>query len=363
VWSDGTPVKHGLTRQAWARLPGRVERESIQLLFHVTHSVARNMFPFRQRPNRILKGVLVVCTLTILRNSNVFEELRFLKETRELSSFTSGNFARYGNLKSCTESNSERNVSIEKILNRGCVKAEFVRDIATMITDLYSAGNVRIFPRNGFLLGVIRHGGFLPNEGLDADLGVMYNDIVHVPNDFSVSSNAYSYSITKKKPGKWATFDGRDPWTSKEYQTESISIVRSDGKSFSASCFYPYGPYSSKMVFYPRYAVAGYNLDGALKEAKTWRSKGSSVRVLGRGNEDLDFSHGRVNLGNTFKSAWFSRLVPKPFYNTTILVPAGFEGVLKGCYGNTWRSVEKRISWESLPFRVDCHLEPLAVCQ
>jgi len=331
----------------------------------VTHSAARNMFPFRQRPNRILKAVLVVCALTILQNSNVFEEWRLLEGTIELSSFSlraiSPGAAK--KFKSCTESSSERDAAIKKILNKACVKADFVKDVATMIADVYSAGNVRIFPRNGFLLGVIRHGGFLPNEGLDADLGVMYDDIAHMSNHFSISSNVYSYSITKKKPGKWATFDGRDPWTSKEYQTESISIVRSDGKSFSAFCFYPYGPHSSKMVFYPRYAVAGYNLNGALKEAKTSRSKGSSVRVLGRGNEDLDFSDGKVNLGNTFKSAWFSRLVPKPFYNTTILVPRGFEGVLKGCYGDTWRSVEKRTNWESLPFRIDCHLEPLPTCQ
>ena len=313
------------------------------------------MATFRQKSiDRVSKIVVVVCALTILRYLNVIKELSFLHG--------SDAFVRHSDRKSCAALR-ERNVSIEKILNKGCVRAEFVKDVSVMIADLYREGNVRVFPRNGFLLGIIRHGGFLPNEGIDADLGVMYDDIVHMPTHFSISANVYSYSITKKKAGKWATFDGRDPWTSKEYQTESISIVRNDGKSFSAFCFYPYGPRSSKMVFYPRYAVAGYNLDGALREAKTWSSKGSSVRVLGRGNEGADFSEGKVNLGNTFKSAWFSHLVPKTFYDTSILVPGGFEGILQGCYGNTWRSVEKRTNWESLPIHIDCHLEPLGMCE
>ena len=34
--------------------------------------------------------------------------------------------------------------------------------------DAANRNNIKVFPRNGFLLGVVRHGGFLPNEEIDA---------------------------------------------------------------------------------------------------------------------------------------------------------------------------------------------------
>lgn len=44
--------------------------------------------------------------------------------------------------------------------------------------DSAAAVDIRVFPRNGLLLGIVRHHGFLPFENpVDLDLGVMYSDL------------------------------------------------------------------------------------------------------------------------------------------------------------------------------------------
>ena len=47
-------------------------------------------------------------------------------------------------------------------------KSEQVRSLVQFI-DAANRNNIKVFPRNGFLLGVVRHGGFLPNEKIDDD--------------------------------------------------------------------------------------------------------------------------------------------------------------------------------------------------
>lgn len=242
---------------------------------------------FRQIVDRISKIVVVVCALTILWYSNMIKELIFLH--------SSDAFVQHSDRKSCAELR-ERNASIEKILNKGCVRAEFVKNVSGMIADLYREGNVRVLPGNGFLLGIIRHGGFLPNEGIDADLGAMYDNIVHMQTQLSISTNMYSYSITMKKQGNGQyLMDTIHGHRRNSRWNESPSFEMMENHSVhSASTHTVHG---HQRWLYPRYAVAGYNLDGALREAKTWSSKGSSIRVLGRGSEGTDFSKGKVNLG------------------------------------------------------------------
>lgn len=44
-----------------------------------------------------------------------------------------------------------------------------------------AAADIRVFPRNGLLLGIVRHHGFLPFENpVDVDLGVMYSDLANI---------------------------------------------------------------------------------------------------------------------------------------------------------------------------------------
>ena len=92
-------------------------------------------------------------------------------------------------------------------------------------------------PGNGFLLGIVRHGGFLPNEGIDANIGIMYEDLSGKALNFVVQGVTHTYTVTKKPPGKWATFNGTDPWSKQTYDVESVTIQRTDGTSFQTYCF------------------------------------------------------------------------------------------------------------------------------
>ena len=266
------------------------------------------------------------------------------------------------NLPPCTDSHKfEPFVKV-----KGCVKKADVASTTEMITDMNLKGGIRVFPRNGFLLGIVRHGGFLPNEGIDADLGIMCEDISVKTSKFVVQGIVHTYTVTKNPPGKWATFNGSDPWSKRKYDVESITILRTDGTSFSAYCFYPYGPDESfAQVFYPYYTVAGYNHEGSMKEERTWKQRGSSLTVLGRGNEEKSIGEyaGLLNLGNIFDKQVFENLERLKFYDTSIFVPAGYEDILQGFYGTTWREMEKRKDWESLRVEnVECLLQPLPIC-
>ena len=50
-------------------------------------------------------------------------------------------------------------------------------DHIARISEIAYENGTPIFPRNGFLLGVVRHNGFLPNEGVDADLACFEEDV------------------------------------------------------------------------------------------------------------------------------------------------------------------------------------------
>ncbi|MFB1020310.1 MAG: hypothetical protein QMC37_08740 [Flavobacteriales bacterium] len=102
-----------------------------------------------------------------------------------------------------------------------------------------------------------------------------------------------------------------------------------------------------------------------MKEARAWKQKGASLTVLGSGNEEKSFEEyaGLLSIGHIFDKHLFESLERTKFYDTSILVPAGYEDILTGFYGADWRKIEKRKNWESLRVEnVECLLEPLAVC-
>lgn len=325
----------------------------------VDRAAMRRALPY----GALRKAVLLFSALTtaVACSSLLFDRTRVTKGGRLLVDTF---FARRDveeNLKPCREM-TDQSDSIQKIVVDKCVRSKDIDDVVAVVAVMNAHG-VRVFPRNGFLLGVTRHGGYLPNESVDADLGVIYGDVLRKPRVFDVKDERHTYKVTRRPRGRWATFDGLDPWTKQEYAAESIVISRDDRVSFSAFCFYAYGPAKKKKLFYPRYAVDGYNLEGALKEAERWRSEGSSIRVLGNGEEEETISRSSSsNIGNVFDSTWFRSLIPVPFYHTSILVPVGFREILTSFYGRNWRVMEKRRAWESTTTDLRCKFDALPVC-
>ena len=331
---------------------------------HSDERVGRAACMRRALPHGALrKAVLLFSALAMAMacGSLLFDRARVTKGGRLLVEKTF--FARRDaeeNLKPCREM-TDQSDSIQKIVVDKCVRSKDIDDVVAVVAVLNAHG-VHVFPRNGFLLGVTRHGGYLPNESIDADLGVIYEDVLRKPRVFDVKDERHKYKVTRRPRGRWATFDGLDPWTKQEYAAESIVISRDDRVSFSAFCFYAYGPGKKKKLFYPRYAVDGYNLEGALKEAERWRSEGSSIRVLGNGEEEETIRGSSSNIGNVFDSAWFRSFVPVPFYHSSILVPVGFREILTSFYGRNWRAMEKRRAWESTTTDLRCKFDALPVC-
>jgi hypothetical protein len=82
-----------------------------------------------------------------------------------------------------------------------------------------------------------------------------------------------------------------------------------------------------------------------MKEARTWKPKGASLTVLGRGNEEKSFEEhaGLLNLGNIFSKHFFESLERAKLYDTSILIPAGYETYLQVFTDQTGEiKIEKR---------------------
>ena len=268
------------------------------------------------------------------------------------------------------------NVAIDwiPIFKTTCAEKKAMKSYMDMIDTLYHQANIRVFPRNGFLLGVIRHGGLLPNEPkMDLDLGVMFEDIHEdIPGIVAggqqrvVSDSGIVYTLTLSPKGH------ADPFSNTPFSAESLYIAGSDGTTFTADCIYPYGPNQKDhhQVFYPFY-VDGHNRDGALKEGLRWKADGAQTFVLGPGNEDkpIDQGYDGTGLGTLFEKEWFGELVPMPFYHSHILVPRDFPFVLRSFYGEHYMIPEQRDSQsQSMPLSAKQSEEfikngPLPLCQ
>ena len=103
----------------------------------------------------------------------------------------------------------------------GCVEVEHVLHLQNFV-DAALAANLNVFPRNGFLLGLVRHGGMLPNEGVDDDLGVL--DTPQLRQALTRTTRiqgkrGVSYTLTVRKAmPSWVRREGwigLDPYTNK----------------------------------------------------------------------------------------------------------------------------------------------------
>ena len=263
-----------------------------------------------------------------------------------------------------------------------CVTKEKIESFIEMTNTFHIAANIRVFPRNGFLLGIIRHGGFLPNErNIDPDLAVMFEDISNINSQPITSNQGTKYSFKRY----WTH---KNPFGGKAFNAEYLDITSNDGKSFEAACFYPYGldEQNAKHVYYPFY-VSLKNREGSLKDAKRWNTKGAQNIVVGPGNEDRELDREALGpwyswttgighlfgwetrIGTLFDAEWFDTLIPMPFYHSEILVPRGYDKVLRSYYGDEYMNPEQRNSkYESLRISTKRSQEfidngPLPMCE
>jgi hypothetical protein len=244
-----------------------------------------------------------------------------------------------------------------------CASHKTITELSEATKVLYERHKIRVFPRNGFLLGVIRHGGFLPNEDIDSDLGVIYTDL---DNLVAGKSNVVgAFEITPKPTEKnwWANWNGKDPISGKPFPFFGVGISRS---SFDATA-HAYYPYPKNNLFYPRASIVGFNHAGSIKEVQRYNKEDADYRLV---DTDEKLNETNYELGKQIGTIFpnnFDCMVEKQFYFTKILVPCDYETILQAQYGKNWRRVEKRSKWEALKLSDETNKEfhengPLPLC-
>ena len=205
--------------------------------------------------------------------------------------------------------------------------------------------NISIFPRNGFLLGIVRHGGFLPNEYaknvVDMDLGMLYSDLSRIQANLQIPSLKYpnkkiKFKIqTMNKAYDRSVWNGFHPKTN-EYLPSHCSIYLADEKFGSGSFFYSY---NTSSLFYPMYVIQNHNYAKSKNEQKEYAKHNDGLIVLETG---LRGKYGEGRLGKLFDVSAFRKTVPMPFYDTLIDIPAGYKSVLQSFYGDDWHVMKTR---------------------
>eukprot|EP00584_Thalassiosira_punctigera_P023484 CAMPEP_0172573356 /NCGR_PEP_ID=MMETSP1067-20121228/136149_1 /TAXON_ID=265564 ORGANISM="Thalassiosira punctigera, Strain Tpunct2005C2" /NCGR_SAMPLE_ID=MMETSP1067 /ASSEMBLY_ACC=CAM_ASM_000444 /LENGTH=346 /DNA_ID=CAMNT_0013365959 /DNA_START=27 /DNA_END=1067 /DNA_ORIENTATION=+ len=221
-----------------------------------------------------------------------------------------------------------------------CVTRQEILGISQGVRKLLE-GNIRVLPRNGFLLGIVRHGGLLPNEHVDVDMGVVYTDLepwidkVGPKRTFHAAGFAFKLKPTEDY---WVNWNGRDPIKKTLYPFLGVNIHRGDVNMHTNSIY----PYHNGTFFYPFLSVKGLNHDAISMDKIRYNRKGGDLRIVNydaRVNQN-NYKEG-VQMGNVFDTK-LDCFTEKQFYFTTIPVPCDYDVILTSTYGSNWNHVENR---------------------
>ena len=171
-----------------------------------------------------------------------------------------------------------------------CVHAQDIIHITEFIKDLYTKHNIRVFPRNGFLLGIVRHGGFLPIEAIDVDMGVVYEDLLPLYDDdrFEISQSTNGDKRAKgylddfhirlmPTEDDWVNWHGLEPVTQQRFPYMDAMLSRGSYKMHVVAS-YPYRDTGG--YFYPRFDKAGFNHDVHVADALRYNEEGADYRLV-----------------------------------------------------------------------------------
>lgn len=246
--------------------------------------------------------------------------------------------------------------------DKNCIPPEEVEGMAWALRELYETHGVRVFPRNGLLLGIIRHGGFLPNEKVpDADLGIISLDVdrlamtpeTWVKNEMlRVKVAEGTFHLARKGlEENWVNWKGMNPVTGEEYPYFGVRLsrrMRVDGISSSritwagrSNAVYPY-EHGAGGFFFPRLNIGSYNHKSHTEEMLRYNTEGANYRRLD--TDELLTEENNLKgkpIGTVFNSA-LDCMVLKQFYFTMIYVPCDYDEILTAFYGRNWSHVESR---------------------
>jgi hypothetical protein len=201
------------------------------------------------------------------------------------------------------------------------------------ISELSHKNGTYLFPRNGFLLGIVRHGGFLPNEEeVDADMACLYED---VPKIMTSDWEEYTPSLLTEFGNGWDENynNGKHPLTDKEPDCYSVFLKHKyTDFVMEFDCIFPYKPGHH---YYPWWSIKDFNSD---KEFRLHSEKyGDTIKILGQDEQPISrlFTNPKYlgKVGTPFKSEDLAKFVPYAFYDTQLYIPQGSRNILKAEYG------------------------------
>lgn len=224
-----------------------------------------------------------------------------------------------------------------KILQPKLTYPEEIKNHISEISKLSHQNNTYIFPRNGFLLGLIRHNGFLPNESIDPDLACLEKD---VPKILNSDWGDYIVSAVTELGKEWDTdfFNGRHPITNKEFTYYNLKI-RHTKTNFTETCMIYYELDNNKYI-YPGYFIKSYNSKNEFKlNSVHYANTGGGLKII-HGGEIIPLRALYTNkryLGKTYKiydKSDFDSFYLEQFYDSSIYTPIGSCNILKADYGS-----------------------------
>ena len=206
------------------------------------------------------------------------------------------------------------------------------------ISELSHKNRAYIFPRNGFLLGVVRHYGYLPNEDLDPDLACLERDIPKILNS---DWDNYIIKPTSGSNGgtHWDTDfnNGKHPITQQNYEYYNLKIT--DKNSNFSDTIMIYHTLNDKYFIYPWYSVKDFNSEREFNLAKNHYSKSNGGSKIYHNNEIIPIDKLYTNkeyLGKVFKfykKEYFDKFYQEKFYDKYIYIPINSREILKADYG------------------------------
>ena len=175
--------------------------------------------------------------------------------------------------------------------DKHCVTRQEIIDLSQSIRNLLSNG-IRVFPRNGFLLGIIRHGGFLPQEHFDADLGVIYSDLDKHKRPPKMAFRAAGCAFKMKKTEDyWVNWNGLDPVSRRPYDFFGMNVHCGE-YNLHLNAVYPYR--DTGAFFYPWLSVDRFNHEAELKNSFRYNMEGGDARLV---DTDERLSHSNYQVG------------------------------------------------------------------
>jgi len=139
------------------------------------------------------------------------------------------------------------------------------------------------------LLNII---GFLPTEGVDADLGVVYEDLLHLYNTFKKTNTGKKQGylgddfLLQLEPTylKYVNWHGLEPVTQTPYKYFGAMFrctsKRYGGDKFRMHATSVYQYRDSGTYFYPRCDLAKTNHDVHVVDSLRWNEEGGDYRLI-----------------------------------------------------------------------------------